>query len=112
MWERKVISARDSTLGTFIFAPENWSPMKRTKQPTYRIGFRTLLPKPQQTPGPNTYKIPSYIGSKIPNKQSSDAHAVFGRPLEREHFRSPRPAAYTLPQVDKYKNRSPKYTML
>jgi hypothetical protein len=126
MRETKVIRGRVSTPGPFTYAPENCPPMNGTKQPSYTFGVRTLLPKPQ-TPGPNAYKIPSCIGPKVPNKQSSPAYSISGRPLNFSMTikntpitsRTSRwlyPAAYNIPSVMGYKKhditrkRNPAYT--
>jgi hypothetical protein len=109
MKENIVESVRDQTPGPATYYREKY-PMRGRKQPGYTIGVRRSQPMPE-TPGPNEYHIPSYFGSKTPTKPSSPSYTFRGRILEPGHIIPPGPAEYTLPVLDRYKAKSPVYTM-
>jgi hypothetical protein len=105
--EKRVERVLVPTPGPASYYPERCPVMKGKRPPAYTFGVRMAKP----APGPNTYQIPPCFGYKIPNKASAPVHTIRGRPLERDHFRTPGPNKYTLPEMDIYKSRSPRHTI-
>jgi hypothetical protein len=97
--------------GPCTYAPERFASLKGKKAPAFSISNRIRDPMPPQVPAPNTYRIPSCIGPKLPHMRSSAAHSIYGKPYDHEASRSPGPAAYRTMDPDKYKRRLPTYTM-
>jgi hypothetical protein len=74
-------------LPTFMYSPhaaayhaEKVNPLKESKAPAYSFGLKTgLLQMKSTTPSPNSYTLPSLIGSNIVGKRSNAAYSMTGR---------------------------------
>lgn len=67
-------------------------------------------------PSPNSYTLPSLIGSKVPNKTASSAFSMAGRPntgsFAEDLAKTPGPGRYhAVPQIT-YATKPPAYSML
>ena len=59
---------------------EKVNPLRESKAPAYSFGLKTgLLQMKSTTPSPNSYTLPSLIGSNIVGKRSNAAYSMTGR---------------------------------
>ena len=59
---------------------EKVNPLRESKAPAYSFGLKTgQLQMKSTTPSPNSYTLPSLIGSNIVGKRSNAAYSITGR---------------------------------
>lgn len=80
------------------------------------MAARTRYRKRDATPSPNSYSLPSLLGSKVPTKRSSASHSMTGRAktggFSEDLAKTPGPGRYQTTHPDTVKNKSPQYSML
>ena len=68
------------------------------------------------TPSPNSYTLPTLLGSKIPNKKSSASHSMTARAMTggfaEDLAHTPGPGNYLTSDPNIYKRKAPGYSML
>lgn len=68
------------TPGPGAYAPEKSPPQNMMLAPAYSMGGRTRYRKRDSTPSPNTYGLPTLLGSHVPHRSSSASYSMTGRP--------------------------------
>ena len=67
-------------------------------------------------PSPNSYTLPSLIGSKVPNKQASASYSMASRPITgnfaEDLAKTPGPGRYNAIPPNMYTKKQPAYSML
>lgn len=81
-WKKKyiytMIFVSNSHLAAYHTGKVN--PVRESKAPAYSFGLKTsLLQTKSTTPSPNSYTLPSLIGSSIVCKRSNAAYSITGR---------------------------------
>ena len=80
------------------------------------MGARTRYRKRDASPSPNSYTLPSLLGSRVPNKQASSAYSMAGRPItgsfSEDLAKSPGPGRYDTTEIVAYSPKAPAYSML
>ncbi|XP_042224830.1 outer dense fiber protein 3-like isoform X3 [Homarus americanus] len=100
-------------------APCDYSPDKAEAKvcessPSFSFGVKTDDGKPSDAPAPNSYSIPSLLGStKEGSKHSAPSFSMSARPLpDEDKMKVPGPGSYNESEVDRYKtNKSPSFSM-
>ena len=68
------------------------------------------------TPSPNSYQLPSLLGSKVPNKRSSAAYSMAYRSstgaFSEDLAKTPGPGHYNAVAPNVYVKKAPVYSML
>ena len=65
---------------TAAYHAEKVNPLRESKAPAYSFGLKTgLVQMKSTTPSPNSYTLPSLIGSNIVGKRSNAAYSMTGR---------------------------------
>lgn len=68
------------------------------------------------TPSPNSYTLPSLLGSKVPNKVSSAAYSMAARAttgsFSEDLAKTPGPGRYNAVRPSTYVSKAPAYSML
>ena len=98
------------------YYPERVHPQGEKHSPTYSMGARTRYRKRDASPSPNSYTLPSLLGSRVPNKQASSAYSMAGRPItgsfSEDLAKSPGPGRYDTTEIVAYSPKAPAYSML
>ena len=98
------------------YYPEKVHPQGEKHSPTYSMGARTRYRKRDATPSPNSYTLPSLLGSRVPNKQASSAYSMAGRPItgsfSEDLAKSPGPGRYDTSEIVSNSPKAPAYSML
>ena len=98
------------------YYPEQVHPQGEKHAPVYSMGARTRYRKRDATPSPNSYTLPSLLGSKVPNKMASSAYSMAGRPVtgsfSEDLAKTPGPGRYDQTVGDVYCRKAPNYSML
>ena len=80
------------------------------------MGARTRYRKRDATPSPNSYTLPSLLGSRVPNKQASSSYSMAGRPItgsfSEDLAKSPGPGRYDTSEIVSNSPKAPAYSML
>nr|QPM92669.1 outer dense fiber protein 3 [Procambarus clarkii] len=100
-------------------APCDYSPDKAEAKvleasPSFSFGVKTEDGRPSDAPAPNSYNIPSLLGStKEGSKHSAPSFTMSARPLpDEDKMKVPGPGSYNDSTVDKYKTvKSPSFSM-
>ncbi len=61
------------------YRTEDVKPMKTSRPPCYSFGSRTRYIKLPSNPSPNSYTLPSMIGSAVTSKNSAATFVMTGR---------------------------------
>lgn len=103
------------TPGPDAYASERCPPTTGSRAPSYTFGLRTALFSRQKTPAPNSYSLPTLVGSKSVDKSSSPAYSMTGRSriggFHQDTKQTPGPGAYSSGSPDVYRYRSPIYSI-
>ena len=98
------------------YYPERVHPQGERHAPKYSMGARTRYRKRDAVPSPNSYNLPSLLGSSVPNKQASSSYSMAGRAVTgsfaEDLAKSPGPGRYDTTDVKTYSHKAPAYSML
>ena len=98
------------------YYPERVHPQGEKHSPSYSMGARTRYRKRDASPSPNSYTLPSLLGSRVPNKQASSAYSMAGRPItgsfSEDLAKSPGPGRYDTSEIVSNSPKAPAYSML
>lgn len=98
------------------YHPERVHPQGEKHSPTYSMGARTRYRKRDASPSPNSYTLPSLLGSRVPNKQASSSYSMAGRPVtgsfSEDLAKTPGPGRYDTTEIMTYSPKAPAYSML
>lgn len=103
------------TPGPGTYKPELIHPPNERRAPKYSLSARTRLRKLDSNPAPNTYRLPSAIGSRVPDRRSCPSYSLRSR--TRGHgfaddlARTPGPAGYNSVNPQSFKRSSPQYSL-
>ncbi|XP_076801282.1 ciliary microtubule associated protein 1A-like isoform X2 [Clavelina lepadiformis] len=103
------------TPGPGTYKPETVHPPNERRAPRYSLSARTRSRSLDHFPAPNMYRIPSALGSRVPNRRSSPSFSISGR-LSVRNFaedlaKTPGPAQYRPIPPRNYKRSSPEYSL-
>ena len=103
------------TPGPAHYNNEKVPPLRHPNPPKYSMSSRNRYRIHDTNPAPNVYILPSMLGSKIPNKESTPSYSLSGRTRMAhdlaDYSRSPGCAHYSTVSTDLYKTRAPAYFM-
>eukprot|EP00118_Oscarella_pearsei_P002451 m.10614 g.10614 ORF g.10614 m.10614 type:complete len:256 (+) comp22489_c0_seq1:47-814(+) len=103
------------TPGPAVYQRGNFLPGHVPKAPSYSLGGRTRLLASQKTPAPNAYNIPTFLGPRGHNKESSPAYSIIGRSktgsFHEDFKKTPGPGTYQVVDTSLFKVRSPVYSI-
>ena len=103
------------TPGPGTYKPELKYPPNERTAPRYSMSARTRLRKLDSNPAPNTYSVPSALGSRVPNRRSSPSYTLRGRTksqgFSEDLAKTPGPAGYNTVNPQRFKRSAPQYSL-
>lgn len=104
------------TPGPGKYQNEKVHPQGERYAPKYSMGSRTRYRQCDSYPSPNSYGLPSLLGSKVINKFSSASYSMTGRSktggFDEDLAKTPGSAKYSIVDPNSYRKRAPCYSML
>ncbi|XP_065910752.1 ciliary microtubule associated protein 1A-like [Dysidea avara] len=100
------------TPGPGSYAPERTHPQNEKHAPVYSMSARTRYRKRDSTPSPNTYSLPTMLGSNVPNNTSAASYSFPGRPKTGgfvSNSTTPGANAYKVIEPDITSRKAPSY---
>ncbi|XP_064407454.1 ciliary microtubule associated protein 1A-like [Halichondria panicea] len=98
------------------YRPEQAHPQGEKHAPVYSMGGRSRYRKRDNNPSPNTYTLPSLLGTKIPGKTSSAAYSMTPKAsvgsFSEDLAKTPGPGRYNTTRPDQCVRKAPAYSML
>lgn len=88
----------------------NGHDIRKPRLPAYTFGLRVPGQEKIESPGPNTYGLPSTLAGKDKTVERAPAHTMHAKFEIKDHIFAPGPNAYAL-QNFKPGTRAPAYTM-
>ena len=103
------------TPGPGTYKLESIHPLNERRAPRYSLSARTRLRKLDSNPAPNTYKVPSALGSQVPNRKSSPSYSLRSRTKSQgfadDLAKTPGPAGYNAVNPQRFKRSAPQYSI-
>lgn len=85
------------------------------RSPQYSMGSRSRYRKRDANPSPNTYTLPTLLGSRVPNKSSSACYSLAKRlkigDFATDYAKTPGPARYATSSADLTSRKAPSYSI-
>ena len=104
------------TPGPGAYNNELCHPQGERNAPKYSMASRTRYRRCDSNPAPNTYTLPSMLGSHVIGKESSASYSMTGRPdtgrFDEDLAKAPGAATYRIVDPNIYKYQAPIYSML
>ncbi|XP_069073168.1 protein CIMAP1D isoform X1 [Pleurodeles waltl] len=112
----KVPGFKKTVPGPGVYSPEKAPVLTHQRPPSYTMGTRTRYRVVDPVPAPNSYHLPSVLGSQVPSKASTPSYSVAGRTrsggYSEDLAQTPGPGHYNSTEPGTYKRRGPAYSML
>ncbi|XP_013390616.1 outer dense fiber protein 3 [Lingula anatina] len=93
------------TPGPGAYNCDKVKPVKERKAPAYSIGLRTRYRPTDNIPAPNSYSVPSTLGSKVPDKRGNPSFTMTARNANSYDTKTPGPNHYKIVDASVYKKR-------
>uniref|UniRef100_A0A674IXV5 CIMAP1 family member D n=1 Tax=Terrapene triunguis TaxID=2587831 RepID=A0A674IXV5_9SAUR len=109
--------ARSKTLGEWKsrYSPEKAPPVTQRRPPSFTMGSRTKYRRVDPVPAPNSYTLPSLLGSGVPSKPSSPSVTISGRNkhggFSEDLSQTPGPGHYNRTDPNTYLHRAPAFSI-
>jgi hypothetical protein len=112
--------AKEDSLSVHTPAPDTYRveqcrPHREPKAPSFSFGVRTPHRQKQESPSPNSYKLPSLLGSDVVGRRSSAAFSMTGRSkigsFHEDRQKTPGPGKYKVTHPSVTKTQHPCYSM-
>lgn len=104
------------TPGPGKYQNEKVHPQGERHAPKHSMGSRTRYRQCDSYPSPNSYGLPSLLGSKVINKASSASYSMIGRSLtgsfDEDLAKTPGSARYNVVDPNITRRRAARYSML
>nr|XP_006127073.1 outer dense fiber protein 3-like protein 2 [Pelodiscus sinensis] len=115
MLARSKTPAQPQTPGPGRYRPEQAPPVTQRRPPAFTLGSRTPYRRVDLGPAPNSYALPSLLGSRVPSQTSRPRVTISGRDKRRgfseDLSQTPGPAHYNRTDPNTYLHRSPAFSM-
>ncbi|KAG6934903.1 outer dense fiber of sperm tails 3-like 2, partial [Chelydra serpentina] len=107
--------SRPRTPGPGRYSPEKAPPVTQRRPPSFTMGSRTKCRRVDPVPAPNSYALPSLLGSRVPSKPSSPSVTISGRNkhggFAEDLSQTPGPAHYNRTDPNTYLPRPPAFSI-
>uniref|UniRef100_A0A8C3T268 Outer dense fiber of sperm tails 3 like 2 n=1 Tax=Chelydra serpentina TaxID=8475 RepID=A0A8C3T268_CHESE len=111
----KLLLSQPRTPGPGRYSPEKAPPVTQRRPPSFTMGSRTKCRRVDPVPAPNSYALPSLLGSRVPSKPSSPSVTISGRNkhggFAEDLSQTPGPAHYNRTDPNTYLPRPPAFSI-
>ncbi|XP_053869910.1 outer dense fiber protein 3-like protein 2 [Malaclemys terrapin pileata] len=115
MLARAKTLAQPQTPGPGRYSPEKAPPVTQRRPPSFTMGSRTKYRRVDPIPAPNSYTLPSLLGSGVPSKPSSPSVTISGRNkhggFSEDLSQTPGPGHYNRTDPNTYLHRAPAFSI-